>query len=698
MKTRLSRLIWSGVALGASSLLAACGGGSGGDDPTRPPTPTTLTGKLIDSAVSGVKFTSAPSGTTGTTGSAGEFLYVAGDTVQFAVGNVVLGSVSGQETVTPKVIADATVNLPAGVSSTDVAQNIAVFLQSFDADGNPDNGITISADVGAAAANVTLNFGQKPEDFGKDPSLNKLADDTGNTVVTPDEANAHQQNSLASQLAGTWVEEKSSSVAALTIFTDGTYVLAMKDDECDNGVEYGRFKIDANTGTISAQASSYVDTTASDCGLHHTDTATQYVGPFVINGDTLKLTREDGEHSLTRAPTSSGIVGSWLLNQPITAGSPIEGPAIVTFFGDGHYLLADALLVDGDSTDGDDHRSGLEYGTWTTAADGTLTSHAEIDTNGADVGLSSNLNPGTKLLINAGGLLELDEPGETALTFTRLPLVKTLDASDITGSWYFSDQDSGQLISISFFKDGRYVGGSQSPDPDCDHDYGTEFPDQSADGDLDPDGVGSEFGQWVLEQGLGRVFVSNLQVDSDGSCGLFDRNNNPGPWAAGGRNMSALFVKKIDADTLQATYYEHQDGGTDESNNGSYQPGTVEIKRVPSQANSLVGSWKVFNADDGLDELAYFFADGTLFEVDTDEKGGIGRAKWSLSEASLTMHYDGSDPNCVDTIGSNGDCADNGGAGRSYTFTLTLADDGKSATLTDASDDTGLTLRLEKID
>lgn len=694
MKKRIARLQGGIAAAITAMLLAACGGGGGseGGGTPPPPPPPTLTGKLIDSAVGGVKFTSAPSGKTGTTSAAGEFQYVAGDTVQFAVGNVVLGSVSGQETVTPKVIADATVNLPAGVSSTEVAKNLAIFLQSFDADGNPDNGITIAADVGTAAASITLNFGQPTSEFTDDPNLKKLADDTGSTIVTPEAAAAHQARGLAEQMAGTWLlKEADGSVTTATFFTDGTYVLGemTKDPECTHGVEWGRYELDANAGTIVAR-DSFVDTNG-DCGLNNPDKSAQQQLPLDLelsgDGNTLTLSDDEGTYPLTRVPVGTGLAGSWLLDQPVAEGEPIVSPYVLTLLADGTFLLAD--IGEPELNPGSDSQPGIEYGTWTAGSDNSFTITQIItDTDGPDAGFSTGT--ATRKLVD-DKIVITDE--EVSVSLTRLPLTKTVEASELTGSWYAVEEDSGAISALTLFKDGSFSFGSQDADPDCDRDYGNANPNQSADGDLDPDGIGSEFGQWFLESGLGRVYTADISVDSDGSCGMFSKNQPRAP-----SYETGVFFKKIDADTLEITSYEHQDGGTDETTDDSYQPSTSQIKRVPSQAKSLIGSWKVFNADGGLDEVAYFFADGTLFEVDADEKGGVGRAKWSLSGASLTVHYDGSDPKCVDTIGPDSDCAENDGAGHSFTTTLTMSDDGKSATLSDASDDTGPAAKLTKID
>ncbi|WP_201345605.1 hypothetical protein [Thiohalobacter sp. COW1] len=81
--------------------LAACGGG-GGDDASSggtSPDADLHVGTFIDSAVSGLGFTS-PSGA-GVTDDAGQFNYAANETVRFAVGEVVLGEAVGATVLSP---------------------------------------------------------------------------------------------------------------------------------------------------------------------------------------------------------------------------------------------------------------------------------------------------------------------------------------------------------------------------------------------------------------------------------------------------------------------------------------------------------------------------------------------------------------------------------------------------------------------
>jgi len=94
----------------------------------------------------------------------GAFTYAVGETVEFSVGGVSIGSAAAQPVVTP-------IDLVAAGSSTESeVQNISRFLMMLDMNSDPSDGITISAAVRDIAANWT------PVDFA--------AGDFGNEVVT----------------------------------------------------------------------------------------------------------------------------------------------------------------------------------------------------------------------------------------------------------------------------------------------------------------------------------------------------------------------------------------------------------------------------------------------------------------------------------------------------------------------------------
>ena len=128
--------------------LGACGGG--GADPPAPPV-TASTGVFVDSTVACLHYETPTF--SGTTNSAGEYDFLPGETVTFSIGGIVLGSAAAGPVVTPLTL------VSGATDPTDpVVTNIVRFLLTLDDDGNPDNGISISATTTAAAAGLSVDF------------------------------------------------------------------------------------------------------------------------------------------------------------------------------------------------------------------------------------------------------------------------------------------------------------------------------------------------------------------------------------------------------------------------------------------------------------------------------------------------------------------------------------------------------------
>ena len=174
-----------------AALLSACGGGSGGT--TAGPAPTTSpvsTGIFVDSPVGGISYTTATQ--SGKTNAKGEFSYMAGETITLSIGSIQLPAVLANATITPLDIAKTTdVN-------NQVVSNILVFLQSLDEDGNPANGISISA-AALTAATAGVNFDVSPNAFSTNAAVTKLVTNSGSvnkTLIAEATAKAHFQNTL----------------------------------------------------------------------------------------------------------------------------------------------------------------------------------------------------------------------------------------------------------------------------------------------------------------------------------------------------------------------------------------------------------------------------------------------------------------------------------------------------------------------
>lgn len=171
---------------------------------------TGTTGYLLaGTAVAGVAYETPTQ--LGVTGPDGSFQYEEGETVRFTIGGTVLGELAGQEKVTPFDLAGSSVptgirvlwalqgredeeedvldqsasHVPLGFQNWYIhpdpglhpfhtVTNLAVFLQSVDYDGDPNNGIEIAAGVASLLGNVELGLHQRWDKFLEDPAFRHL--------------------------------------------------------------------------------------------------------------------------------------------------------------------------------------------------------------------------------------------------------------------------------------------------------------------------------------------------------------------------------------------------------------------------------------------------------------------------------------------------------------------------------------------
>ncbi len=399
------------AAVLAATTLAACGGGGsssgGGDAPGGGA--ATSTGVFLDAEVGGVGYRATPSGLSGLTNAAGEFDYRAGDTVEFFVGGIVLGSAPASGVLTPAALA-ANASPGAGVTAEDIALNIAVFLQSFDSDNNPDNGITIDDDVATAATDTVFDFNQPTNDF-VDTQLAPFAEDQGVAVVTPDDAQAHSNRTVERYLSGSWrlANDPGSEIAVLTFLTGGRYALGIfhVDPDCGNGLEFGSYQVDAATMRL-AVTEALLDTTGnaeapSDCGLYE-DGEGENPTITMVNPTRMILSFEDEDETFDltlNKVVTDGFSGSW--------GRPGDG--LLHLLDDGRYLQ---VQLAGDEISD----RGVETGTWSVNGAGELSATPGQDANGSS-GLSDAED--ITLSIDDLGRLVLSVPDEQDYVFGMLP-------------------------------------------------------------------------------------------------------------------------------------------------------------------------------------------------------------------------------------------------------------------------------------
>lgn len=192
------------LLLSSVVLLAACGGGgsgstttttSGATDTTGVPTGNTgdtvtanlATGRFVDSAVEGLSYQTATQ--TGTTDSDGSFSYVPGEEITFSIGDIVLPEIRAEALITPlTVFSTGNIGDPRVI-------NLSRLLQTLDADGDAENGLTITGSAVASATGLSIDFGSS----NFDNSVTNLVANSGSVntqLIDGETALGHLQETL----------------------------------------------------------------------------------------------------------------------------------------------------------------------------------------------------------------------------------------------------------------------------------------------------------------------------------------------------------------------------------------------------------------------------------------------------------------------------------------------------------------------
>jgi hypothetical protein len=182
-------------------LLNGCGGDSGGGDDDDAGddevSSQSQQGVFIDAPVAGISYETG--GEIRITDEDGRFNYVPGVEVAFLIGGIQLGTAEGNNVITP-------IDLVAEANDADhpTVINILRFIQTLDDDGNPDNGITITAVVRDMAGGRSVNFAQSVADFESDSNVISALDELtaasaagARTLVAESDAVSHFETSLA---------------------------------------------------------------------------------------------------------------------------------------------------------------------------------------------------------------------------------------------------------------------------------------------------------------------------------------------------------------------------------------------------------------------------------------------------------------------------------------------------------------------
>lgn len=242
--------------LAGAALLAGCGGGD------TPPTPAESTGVLSDSPVKGVSY--RRDGTdAGQTDVLGQFKYRPGEVIEFRIGKLVIGTVTGTGTamtVTPIELAQAL----AVADRPDRVTNLLVLLQSLDADGDATNGIDIPAAAVAQldedAEIAKLDLDAAPATFLADTDLDAIVtaiNTAGGSAAKPASTTAaldHFRQEFLSALAGNYIGSIGSNAVALRVQDTGSYLIGeigVAGSGGSAGLERGSLDWDPATGEVT---------------------------------------------------------------------------------------------------------------------------------------------------------------------------------------------------------------------------------------------------------------------------------------------------------------------------------------------------------------------------------------------------------------------------------------------------------------
>jgi len=161
MKAFKTNLLLIVILGGFALIFVGCGGGSGGA--------ATIQGTFVDSPVEGLQYETPTQ--SGITDAEGGFECQGGETITFSIGDIVLGSGSCNQIMTPIDLVGEAFN-----ETHETVKNIARLLLSLDDDGDWDNGISITEEIRNECEGRSIDFAQSRGEFGNDPDVQNLFD------------------------------------------------------------------------------------------------------------------------------------------------------------------------------------------------------------------------------------------------------------------------------------------------------------------------------------------------------------------------------------------------------------------------------------------------------------------------------------------------------------------------------------------
>ncbi len=153
-------------------------------------TTTTTASVLIDGVVRGVEYVTS-SGMSGLTNQDGLFNYQDGDDITFKVGGVVLGTATAEDVISGRTFLQDIADVERSNLSDDYLENMAIFLQSLDANYNPGDGITITEQMRINLADIELDLRQ-----ASSSEVKQVIEQVGGVYVERAEAMEHVKDML----------------------------------------------------------------------------------------------------------------------------------------------------------------------------------------------------------------------------------------------------------------------------------------------------------------------------------------------------------------------------------------------------------------------------------------------------------------------------------------------------------------------
>jgi len=182
-----------GSSGGGSSSDSSGNGGSNAGPGNPPPANNQISGCFVDNPVAGLSYRSG----NGSGLTSAEGCYTAAGTIDFLIGDILLGSAAVGDFITPVDLVPGAGNEADPAANARVT-NLSRLLQTLDAAANTANGIQLSEQARAAGTGRALNFDQSIEDFEQDPAVQAFLAAAGAPALVPaGQAQAHLQNARA---------------------------------------------------------------------------------------------------------------------------------------------------------------------------------------------------------------------------------------------------------------------------------------------------------------------------------------------------------------------------------------------------------------------------------------------------------------------------------------------------------------------